>query len=163
MAVERDALQAALAGCLRQQFSEDRFVKEDCLRILVAVLALFLLSACASEAQRKARFYQAMDPFVGGTADDLVLAKGPPSNSFTLTTGGRVFEYMQRQTVTSGGDSYPIGGPVVVSDRHGGGWVLPPVYHRIPVTTAEYYCKILVRISPANVVESWSAEGNGCY
>jgi hypothetical protein len=138
-------------------------VKEECLRILVAVLALLLLSACASEAQRKARFYQAMDPFVGGTADDLVLAKGPPSNSFTLTTGGRVFEYTQRQTVTSGGDSYPIGGPVVVSDRHGGGWVLPPVYHRIPVTTAEYYCKILVRISPANVVESWSAEGNGCY
>ena len=75
-----------------------------------------------------------MDPFVGGTADDLVLAKGPPSNSFTLTTGGRVFEYTQRQTVTSEGDAYPIGGPVFVGDRRGGGWMLPPVYHRVPVT-----------------------------
>jgi len=133
------------------------------LRFVVAVLTLFVLSGCASEAQRKARFYQTMDPFVGGTADELVLAKGPPSNSFTLTTGGRVFEYTQHQTVTSGGGAYPIGGPVFVGDRHGGGWMLPPVYHSVPVTTAEYYCKILVRISPANNVESWSAEGNGCY
>jgi hypothetical protein len=163
MAVVWGGPHAALAGSLRQRFSEGRFVKEEFMRILATVLALLMVSACASEAQRKARFYQAMDPFVGGTADDLVLAKGPPTNSFTLTTGGRVFEYTQRQTVTSGGGSYPVGGPVVVADGHGGGWVLPPVYHRVPVTTAEYYCKILVRISPANLVESWSAEGNGCY
>lgn len=133
------------------------------MRILITALALALLCGCASQAQRKAKFYQSLDPFVGGTADDLVLAKGPPSSAFTLTTGGRVFEYAQRQSVTSGGGSYPIGGPVLVSDRHGGGWVVPPVYHSIPVTTTEYYCRVLIRISPANLVESWSWEGNGCF
>lgn len=133
------------------------------MRTVIAGLALLLLCGCASQAQRKAKFYQSLDPFVGGTADDLVLAKGPPSNSFTLTTGGRVFEYADSHSVTSGGGSYPIGGPVLVSDRHGGGWIAPPVYHSIPVTTTEYSCRVLVRISPANLVESWSWEGNGCF
>jgi len=138
-------------------------VKEDIMRTIVAVLAALLLSGCASEAQRKAKFYQSMDPFVGGTADDLVLAKGPPSNSFTLTTGGRVFEYARNHSVTSGGGSYPVGGPVLVRDRRGGSWISTPAYRSFPVTTAEYYCKILVRISPTNNVESWSSEGNDCY
>lgn len=133
------------------------------MRIVTVTLALLLLCGCASQAQRKAKFYQSLDPFVGGTADDLVLAKGPPSNSFTLTTGGRVFEYAQSRSVTSGGGSYPIGEPVLVSDHHGGGWIAPPIYHSFPVTTTEYYWRVLVRISPANIVESWSWEGNGCF
>ncbi|MGK2915114.1 MAG: hypothetical protein ACSLE5_11830 [Porticoccaceae bacterium] len=133
------------------------------MRIIVTVLALLMVSGCVSQEQRKAKFFQSMDAFVGGTADDLVLAKGPPSNSFTLTTGGRVFEYSRNQTVTSGGGSYPVAGSVFVGDRQGGGWISAPSYRTFPVTTSEYYCKILVKISPANLVESWSSEGNDCY
>lgn len=134
------------------------------MRPVAALLALLLLSGCVSQEQRKAKFFQSMDAFVGGTADDLVLAKGPPSNSFTLSTGGRVFEYLRNQTVTSGGGSYPAVDSVFVHDHRGrGGWVSVPSYRSFPVSTAEYYCKILVRISPANIVESWSSEGNDCY
>lgn len=133
------------------------------MRTVIVVLALALLPGCTSQAQRKAKFYQSLDPFVGGTADDLVLAKGPPSSSFTLTTGGRVFEYAESHSVTSGGGTYPVGGSVFVSDHHGGGWIAPPVYSSFPITTKEYYCRVLIRISPENRVESWSWEGNGCF
>jgi len=137
--------------------------QEKVMRVAAVLLALLMLSGCASQAERKAKFYQSMDGFVGASVDDLVLAKGPPSNSFTLSTGGRVFEYSRSQLITSGGGSYPVGGSVFVGDRRGGGWVSAPSYRTFPVTTSEYFCKILVRISPANLVESWSSEGNDCY
>jgi hypothetical protein len=51
-------------------------VKESVLLTAVAVLAILLLSGCASEAQRNAMFSLSMDAFVGGTAQRDPRAQG---------------------------------------------------------------------------------------
>ena len=133
------------------------------MRFILVMLLLATLASCTSLEQRKASFAQTVDIYVGKNADDLVLAKGPPSSSFTLSTGAKVFEYSRSQTVMRGGNSYTTMQPVYVPNANGGSWVSVPTQQATPVSSFEYNCKILFKISPANIVESWSAQGNGCY
>ena len=133
------------------------------MRITVLVLAL-LLAGCVSLAERRQQFTQAMDSWVGRSADELISSRGPPTNSASLSTGGRVLEYARSALVTSGGGTYTTVVPVFVPNPAGGGrYVGVPSQQAVPVVTSEMNCRILFRVSPANRVESWSAEGNACY
>jgi hypothetical protein len=134
------------------------------MRLIITILMFTMLTGCVSMEQRKATFNQSLDIYVGKNADDLVLAKGPPTSSFTLSTGAKVFEYSRSQTVNRGGDSYTTLQPVFVPSANGGGsWVSMPTQRATPMYSYEYFCKVLFKISPVNIVESWSAQGNGCY
>lgn len=139
-------------------------VMSPVMRLIPALLILASLTGCVSLEQRKATFAQSLDIYVGKSSDDLVLAKGPPSRSFKLSTGARVFEYFTSQTVVRGGDSYTTFQPVYVPSASGGGsWISVPTQQATPVSSYAYSCKILFKVSPANIVESWSSSGNGCY
>lgn len=132
------------------------------MRLILSVLMLSMLAGCASLEQRKAAFARNMDIYVGKTADDLVIAEGPPSSTFRLSSGGQVFEYFKTRTVLHGG-SYTVMQPVFVPGANGGSWVSVPAQQSLPVSSSEYSCKLLFRISAKNMVESWSARGNDCY
>ncbi|BBP00209.1 hypothetical protein [Sulfuriferula nivalis] len=134
------------------------------MRLIIAILMFTMLTGCVSMEQRKATFNQSLDIYVGKNADDLVLAKGPPTSSFTLSTGAKVFEYSNSQSVTRGGNSYTTMQPMFVPGANGGGsWMSIPTQRTTPLSSYEYFCKVLFKISAANIVESWSAQGNGCY
>jgi hypothetical protein len=133
------------------------------MRLIITMLMFAMLTGCVSMEQRKATFNQSLDIYVGKNADELVLAKGPPTSSFTLSTGAKVFEYSHSQTVNRGGDTYTTLQPVFVPNANGGSWVSIPTQRATPLSSYEYFCKVLFKISPANIVESWSAQGNGCY
>ena len=133
------------------------------MRLVVAVLIIFMMTGCVNMAERKATFAQGMDTFVGKNADDLVIAKGPPTSTFRLSSGGQVFEYAKSQTVMRGGGSYTVMQPVYVGGTNGGGWLSVPTQQSTPVSSYQYSCKLLFKISAANKVESWSSEGNSCY
>lgn len=133
------------------------------MRLIITILMFAVLTGCVSMEQRKATFNQSLDIYVGKNADDLVLAKGPPTSSFTLSTGAKVFEYSRSQTVNRGGDSYTTLQPVFLPSANGGSWVSMPTQRTVPLSSYEYFCKVLFKISPTNLVESWSAQGNGCY
>jgi len=134
------------------------------MRATVFLLVLLLLAGCVSMAERRQQFAQAMDSWVGRSADDLISSRGPPTNSATLSTGGKVLEYARSVMVSNGGGTYTTVVPVFVPNPAGGGsYVGVPSQQAMPVTTSEMNCRILFRVSPANRVESWSAEGNACY
>lgn len=135
------------------------------MRIIVALAVLASLSGCVSMEERRAAFYYSLDPFIGKTADELVLAKGVPTGSYTLSTGGRVLEYARSRLVTRGGGSMTVYRQVYVPGKNGaaGAWVTVPMEQAMPANTMEESCKILFQISPKNVVESWKHEGNACY
>ena len=137
----------------------DQLVSFSSLLVLVSAL-----SGCVSMEERRQAFNRSLDSWVGRHTDELITAKGPPTNSATLTNGGRVLEYSRSAIVTSGGGPYTTFTPVYVRNAQGGGtFVSVPVQTFTPVTSAEMFCKILVRASPSNRIESWSAEGNACY
>lgn len=131
-----------------------------CLKHLTLAGAVLLLSACATTEQRRADFSAAMDAWVGKTGDELVQAKGPPTGSYTLSTGKRILEYLRKDTVTTGGDAFPTMTPVFVPNS---GWVYVPNYATYPVRSTTLVCKVLFTLSKDNVIETWKAEGNDCF
>ncbi len=136
------------------------------LNLVLPFLAIALgLSGCTSLEERKQDYANAMNPWIGRPADDLVLALGPPSKDFTLSTGGRVFEYFHKRRVTSGGGSVTFMQQIFVpaSGSRNGYWVSVPASQTMPIYSTDVSCRLLFRISPKNVVEGWSAEGNDCY
>jgi hypothetical protein len=115
----------------------------------LVALAL-VLSGCANIEERRKAFTSDMDSWVDHQADELIIARGPPTNSATLSDGGRVLEYSSSAFVTSGYSySYPYY------------WSAYPYNGFVYVD--EFTCKVLFRVSQANRIQSWSALGNACY
>lgn len=133
------------------------------MRLILGITVLVILTGCTSIEQRKATFAQGIDIYTGKNADNLVLAKGPPTSTFTLSTGERVFEYLSTNVVIRGGNNFTSFQPMFVPNTTGGNWVQVPTQQSTPISSYQYSCKILFRISRSNIVESWTAEGNGCY
>lgn len=135
------------------------------MRIIVALAVLASLSGCVSMEERRAAFFNSLDPFVGKTADELVLQKGVPTGSYMLSNGGKVLEYATNRVVTRGGGSMTVFQQVYVPGSNGGtgAWVSVPVERPMPSRVDEENCKIIFQVSPKNIVESWRSEGNACY
>lgn len=130
----------------------------------LTVSALLAQAGCASLNQEAAdRFQAEMDGYVGKSADELILARGVPTASAALSSGGRVLEYRSRRTSVSGGHSYLSYTPVFVPNSSGGGtWISVPSPQTAPIQTMELQCRLSFQIGPDNKVLNWRAEGNDC-
>lgn len=130
-------------------------------RFLVAAMALVLLSSCTALQKRTGEkqdaFGRNMDLWVGRPVDALLREKGEPTGSAGAPDGGRVLEYA-KTTIKSGAS-----GPYVVKIYE------PTAHGRVPqvkdsgISTSDLSCKLVFRVSPDNIVQSWSATGNACY
>lgn len=130
-------------------------------RVLVAALTLVLLSSCTALQKRteekQEAFSRGMALWVGRPVDALLLEKGPPTGSAAAPDGGRVLEYA-KTTFKSGAS-----GPYVVKIYE------PTAHGRVPqvkdsgISTSDLSCTLRFKVSPDNIVESWSATGNACY
>ncbi len=119
-------------------------------RVVIAVFAGALLAACATEAH----YDRMLAGWVGRPLDDLVVQWGPPDKTATLSRGGKVIEYDRRRTVTTGG--YTRYEPVRTDDETI--WI--PV--EVPGRERHLRCATRFVISPADIIESWSHDGNDC-
>jgi len=130
----------------------------------VTALAWLALAGCAAMNEEAKRKFQAeMDGYVGRPVDELILARGVPSASASLSTGGRVLEYSSGRTSISGGYSYLTYTPVFVPNSSGGGtWISVPSHQTAPIHTSERRCKLTFEVSAAGKVLNWRAEGNDC-
>lgn len=134
-------------------------------RLAIHLLTLAaLLAGCASYNEEAARAFQAeMDGYVGGSVDELILARGVPTATATLSTGGKVLEYSSSRTSVSGGYSYLTYTPVFVPNNSGGGsWISVPSHQTAPIQTMDLRCKLSFQIAADNTVLNWRAEGNDC-
>lgn len=123
-----------------------------------------LLAGCASMNEEAARRFQAeMDGYVGKPVDELILARGVPSASATLSSGGKVLEYSSSRTSVSGGYAYLSYTPVFVPNSTGGGtWISVPTQQTAPIQSMELRYKLTFQITPDQKVLNWRAEGNDC-
>lgn len=133
-------------------------------RILVYTLTGLLLAACSAMNEEAARKFQAeMDGYVGRPVDELILARGVPTATAELSSGGRVLEYTHSRTSVSGGYSYLTYTQVYVPNNSGGGtWVSVPSHQTSPIHSTEQHCRLTFQVSAANIVLNWRADGNDC-
>ena len=131
---------------------------------VLALSAAVLLAGCASYNEEAARRFQAeMDSYVGKSVDELILARGVPTATAALSSGGKVLEYASSRTSVSGGYSYLTYTPVYVPNSTGGGaWISVPSHQTAPLQTLDLRCKLTFQIAPDNKVLNWRAEGNDC-
>ena len=129
-----------------------------------ALLCSLVLAGCASMNEEAVRQFQAeMDGYVGRSADELILARGVPTASAPLSTGGKLLEYSKSRTSISGGGSYTTYTPVFVPNTSGGGtWISVPSQQTVPIHSSERGCKLTFQVSTDNIVLNWKAEGNEC-
>jgi len=140
-----------------------------------AFTALLTLGACETVpyAERVAAYEASVNAqFVGKSADELVLALGPPMSSFKLSDGRDVFQYARDNTYTTGGGSYtsyesytrrrevirPDGTVQVIKDRES-----VPVQRVEPLRTVSEVCVRRFVMSKDGIVESFRWEGNDCF
>lgn len=133
-------------------------------RTIIHLIAVLALAGCASMNEEAARKFQAeMDGYVGKSVDELILARGVPTATAALSSGGKVLEYSTSSTSISGGYSYLTYTPVFVPNSSGGGtWISVPSHQTAPIHTFERNCKLTFQVSPDNKVLNWKAEGNDC-
>lgn len=124
------------------------------------VVCALLMVGCASTQQRKGEFTVAMDAWIGKSADDLVLDKGPPTGSFQLSNGQRILEYLEKETVINRSSGFAASTGIVSGD---GSWFFIPRYTFAPDRSTTWTCKVLFTVTPQNIIESWKSQGNNCY
>lgn len=134
-------------------------------RLAVSALTFAaVLAGCAATNEEATRKFQAeMDGYVGRPVDELILARGVPTASATLSNGGKVLEYSSSRTSVSGGYSYLTYTPVFVPNSTGGGtWISVPSHQTAPIHSMELRCKLTFQVAPDHKVLNWRAEGNDC-
>ena len=130
-------------------------------RATITLMAFCALAGCGIAEKRQNEFNAGMNSWIGKHTDTLFVAKGPPTNSVTLSNGGKVLEFSRAQLVTSGGGSYTVFVPHYNPASKTS--VMVPQQRAIPVTSALHDCKLLFKVSAENRIETWSAEGNSCF
>ena len=131
---------------------------------ILLLLGPLVLAGCASLNEEAARKFQAeMDGYVGKSMDELILARGVPTATAMLSSGGKVLEYSSSRTSVSGGYSYLTYTPVFVPNNAGGGtWISVPSHQTAPIHSMELRCKLTFQIGADQKVLNWRAEGNDC-
>lgn len=145
--------------------------------ILLASIAIsiFALSGCETipYPERVATYEGEMRArFVGKSADELVLAFGPPHSSYTLSDGRDVLQYTKERTTTSGGDSYTSYDTAYrtreVRDKDGTVRTISESYqvprtNISPVYTNHERCVRRFVVTKEKIVEAFAWEGNSCF
>jgi hypothetical protein len=129
-------------------------------RIITAILAL--IAGCANQPTKEA-FVQQAQQWVGQNADALVIRLGPPTSTFTLSDGNRVFQYSKAMDVTSGGGSYIVPtSSYIASGPLAGTWVHGQQAYTLPVTSSHLACDVRYLVDKSNKIIDWSSAGNYC-
>mgnify|MGYP001584439521 CR=1 FL=1 len=120
------------------------------------IISIVTLSGCATTATQEA-FDEQAQQWIGKNADELVRQKGPPTRTFILSNGNRVFQYERTEDiVTMPATTYIPGGPM------GGSMVRGQTVHEDPLRTLILTCSLRFTIDTSNTIIAWSKEGNSC-
>jgi len=128
-------------------------------KIMLALL-LAVLCACKTGPQVKNQSVrQEASKWIGHTADELVAARGAPTNIYLLNSGGREFEYFQIFTRVMVKSRVPVDLDLTRD-------YVDPTKTRSDVyireKSKEPLCVLIFEISAENVVKKWSLEGEKC-
>jgi len=140
-------------------------------KIVLMISMTIGICSCATTGN----YEKMLSSWVGVSADRLVSTWGPPSNSYDLTNGGKVLEYVKSGSVTVGGYTQTVpqttyhSGTASAYSPYGtsaygsySGTSTTYVQSRTPTYNIPMLCKTRFSIDPYGLVSSWGWEGNNC-
>jgi len=130
-------------------------------KIFILLLSL-ALCGCATTVKYEAR----LNNLIGQTEDFLVATWGVPDKEYHLSDGKKAVEYVRKDIVRSGGNTYTYPQTVYQSGTIDGkpysGTATQLVTETTPVQKFKLYCNTSFVISSSGKIESWHHEGNNC-
>ncbi|MES1981001.1 MAG: hypothetical protein V4443_00870 [Pseudomonadota bacterium] len=129
---------------------------------VMLVMFIAVLAACSSTTGQQSSsmaIKQDAAKWVGRSADDLVVAKGVPTNTYLLDGGGREFEYFQVYKTLIVKSRVPLNTDLrvdAVNQQRG----LSEIYSREKSKVPS--CVLIFEIGADNLVKKWSLEGDKC-
>lgn len=140
---------------------------ERTIKAITLVALISLISGCATTKN----YESILDTWLGSSADDLVASWGPPQNSYTLSDGGKVLEYLKQDSFQIGGFTYSV----PVTTHHSGtvssytsgissydGSSTTYVQKQAPVHTITSKCITRFVVDAKHIINRWTWEGDAC-
>jgi hypothetical protein len=108
-------------------------------RAVPKLLLAATLAACATTA----KFQQQMDTWVGGDVNQAIMRFGPPSQSYTLPNGSKMYSWLW------------VGNTVVTANYS-------QYLNMVTAGATTYWCQIGFTAGSSGRIEAWQARGNAC-
>ncbi len=130
-------------------------------KILLWLLCL-VLWGCATTAKYEAK----LNSLVGSTEEFLISNWGVPDKEYNLSDGKKAVEYVRKDTIRTGGNTYTYPQTVYQSGTIDGkpysGTATQLVTETTPVQKFKLFCRTSFIINQNGRVESWHHQGNDC-
>ena len=122
-----------------RSIKNNKIVKKS---LCIFSLCFFLLAGCATTKEKRIRFEHTLQSWVGSNISDLIIEWGPPSRTFYLPDGRKVYIW----NFNKGTLALPVWGQ---------GWGY--------VYTTSLFCQIKFIVDENGIIQSWGYRGNKCY
>ena len=121
-------------------------------------LALFL-GACGVAEKPPPAMDADMPAWAGKTSTEYTAARGAPKLTIVETDGAKTLEYLRERILHRHFTTTVVMTPVSVAN---GVSVMVPHTVLEPAVILTFTCKLVVRFSSKDILESWKVEGNDC-
>lgn len=141
------------------------------IKILFTMTIAVILTSCATTAN----YESILNSWIGTHADGLVTSWGSPQNSYPLSSGGHVIEYIRQGSVAISGYTYYVpqtsfhAGSVSAYGRYGSsaygtysGTTMTYVPMQTPSFNVHMECKTQFVIDKSGIITKWQWHGNSC-
>jgi hypothetical protein len=138
------------------------------MRFVFVLLFTVALGACSTALpKQRSDFAIQTDKWIGRSGDDLISKYGVPTETFALEAGGKMYEYYKAQLVP--GNRYTSSRTTILNKqkRYSDNMSPPDTSdlrqrRQSAAKKALAPCEVQFVISSANVIESWTTEGDDC-
>ena len=126
----------------------------------IVLLTLTLVPCACGVAEKRPPAMDAdMPAWAGKTYTEYVAARGAPKLTIVETDGAKTLEYVRERILHRHFTTTVVMTPVSVAN---GVSVMVPHTVLEPAVILTFTCKLVVRFSSKDILESWKVEGNDC-
>jgi len=129
---------------------------------ILALLLCLGLAGCATTAKYEAK----LNTWMGASEESLVASWGVPDKTYDLRDGKKAIEYVDKNTIHTGGYTYTVPQTTyqtgTIGNQSYSGTSTTYVTETEPVQRYRIFCRTSFIIDKSGKVESWHHKGNGC-
>ena len=126
--------------------------------VTTLVLSL-LLNACGTTEKRPSDMEAGMAAWVGKTYTEYTAAKGAPKLTIVETDGAKTLEYIRERILHRHATANVVMMPISIAN---GVVVMAPHTVLEPPVVLTFTCRMVVKFSSKDILESWKVDGDDC-
>jgi hypothetical protein len=131
-------------------------------KLIYLFVMVMLVSGCATTAKYESK----LNTWIGASEDSLIASWGVPDKTYEMRDGKKAIEYVDRNTVQTGGYTYTTPKTTYhsgkIGDKSYSGTSTTYETETEPIRKYRLSCKTTFIINNSGQIESWHHEGNNC-